>query len=249
MSLAGEYRQQFGWRPWPAIFEALPTFRGQTVLDLGCGPGDLASELVARGARVIGVDVDDELLREARSKGLEDAEFRRADLKVPLDVGTRVDGVRSSFTAAYFPNLMTVLPSWATSLRSGGWIALTEIDDLFGREPLSSRARSLLGNYAREALYANRYDFTMGRKLQGYLERSQFRVVRTLTLEDKELSFQGPARPDVLIAWRDRIDRMKLLRTFCGPEFNTVREEFVACLGRAEHRSVARVVCCLARFG
>jgi hypothetical protein len=36
MSLAGEYKQQFGWRDWPTIFDALPSLQGQTVLDLGC---------------------------------------------------------------------------------------------------------------------------------------------------------------------------------------------------------------------
>lgn len=35
MGLASEYKKQFGWREWPAIFDALPPLEGQTVLDLG----------------------------------------------------------------------------------------------------------------------------------------------------------------------------------------------------------------------
>jgi len=42
--------------------------------------GDLTAALVPRRARVIGYDMNEGLLREARSKRLSDAEFRRLDL-------------------------------------------------------------------------------------------------------------------------------------------------------------------------
>ena len=57
VSLSSQYKRQFGWRDWASILKELPPLHGQTVLDLGCGVGDLAAELVARGARVIGCDV------------------------------------------------------------------------------------------------------------------------------------------------------------------------------------------------
>jgi hypothetical protein len=54
----------------------------------------------------------------------------------------------------------------------------------------------LLSAYAEDALVAGRYDFQMGRKLRNYLERSGFIVSTMLTLEDQELSFSGPGRPE-----------------------------------------------------
>lgn len=246
MSLSGEYKRQFGWRDWPAIFDALPSFQGQAVLDLGCGVGDLAAEFVNRGARVIGVDLNEELLGEARSRQLSNAEFRMGDLRTSLDLGITADGLWCSFTAAYFPDLPTALAAWARNVKSGGWIALTEIDDLFGHEPLSVGTKALLRDYAEDALTAGRYDFHMGRKLRDHLERSGFRVSKMLTLEDQELSFSGSARPDVLDAWRTRFERMKLLRDFCGPNIDQVQEEFLGCLTRTDHRSVAKVYCCIA---
>ena len=139
-----------------------------------------------------------------------------------------------------------MLDGWKRALRLGGWIALTEIDDFFGHEPLDARTRDLLEGYAREALAAGRYDFHMGRKLGEHLARAGFAVSRELALADQELSFTGPARPEVLEAWRARLEGMRLLRDFCGRDFEQVRDDFLGCLARADHRSTARVVFCIA---
>jgi SAM-dependent methyltransferase len=246
MSLSDDYRRQFAWRDWPRVLEALPPLRGWTVLDLGCGVGDLAAELVGRGARVVGVDLNEELLEAARGRGLAGAEFRKADLREPLELEVEVEGLWGGFVAAYFPDLPVALSRWAAHLRPGGWVALTEIDDFFGHEPLAERTRELFDGYAREALAAGRYDFHMGHKLRGHLEGSGFTVSDELVLADRELSFDGPADPEVVEAWRARLERMRLLRNFCGPDFDNLRADFLSCLTRADHRSLARVCFCLA---
>src|SRR5882724_1765757 len=102
MSLANEYKRQFDWRSWPTILDALPSLQGQTVLDLGCGVGDIAAEFVARGACMIGIDVNEELLDFARSRQLAHAEFRTGNLRRCPDLGIAADGLWCSFTAAYF---------------------------------------------------------------------------------------------------------------------------------------------------
>jgi SAM-dependent methyltransferase len=246
MSLSSEYKRQVVWRDWPRIFDALPALRGQTILDLGCGVGDQAAELVRRGARVIGVDLNEDLLREARERQLANAEFRLGDLRAPLHLGSTVDGLWSSFSAAYFPDLHEVLMNWVKPLRPGGWVALTEIDDLFGHAPLGAETMALLGEYARDAFAAKRYDFHMGGKLRGHLEKCGLTVLKTFTVEDQELAFDGPANAEVVEAWRNRFDRMTLLRDFCGSRFEEIRREFLGCLTNPEHRSTAKVRCCIA---
>ncbi|NOT31544.1 MAG: hypothetical protein HOP15_13940 [Planctomycetes bacterium] len=57
----------------------------------------------------------------------------------------------------------------------------------------------------------------------------------------------GPAPPEVLAAWRNRLERMPLLRSACGAGFERLRDDFLGCLARPEHRASARVVFCLAR--
>ncbi len=246
MSLSSEYKRQFAWRDWSTALGALPSVRGQLVLDLGCGVGDQAAELVARGAHVIGIDINEELLREAWSRSLENAEFRLHDLRALPELGVLADGMWCSFAAAYFPDLPGTLESWATHLRPGGWIGLTEVDDLFGHEPLGTEAKSIFAAYAQDALVQRRYDFHMGRKLRPFLEQCGFIVSKELTLQDQELSFTGPARPDVIDAWRARLDRMKPLQDFAGVGFERLREEFLQCMTRPEHRSTAKVYCCVA---
>lgn len=246
MSLADEYRGQLAWRDWGSVFAALPPLAGATVLDLGCGVGDQAAELVRRGASVIGVDGNEELLAVARTRTLARAEFRRADLRQLDGLGVVADGLWSSFAAAYFVELAPVLAGWARLLRPGGWIALTEVDDLFGHEPLPPRTRARLAAYADEARAAQRYDFRMGRRLAGELERAGFTVVRTLTLADQELARDGAALPQVLAAWRARLERMTLLRQRCGSDFDVLRTDFLGCLASPAHRASARVCCCIA---
>ena len=245
MDLPGVYKQQFGWRDWPTIFDALPALEGQLVLDLGCGVGDLTAEFVARGARVIGIDANEELLSAARSRQLANAEFRSGDLRTLPDLPA-VDGIWCSFATAYFPDLPTVLTAWRNHLKPGGWIALTEIDDFFGHEPLSPEVKALFNAYAADALEAGRYDFHMGRKLRAHLEKSGFMVSKDFAVYDQELSFSGPAHPNVVDAWRTRLDGMKLFHSFCGTRFDGVRDEFLGCLVRPDHTSVASVRCCIA---
>ena len=239
--LADQYRRQAAWRSWDLILDALPPLDGQTILDLGCAIGDQAALLSARGARVIGIDANDGFLTIARARNIPNAEFLEADLRTFEGVGQRVDGVWSSFTAAYFPNLPACLINWTRDLRPGGWVALVEIDHLFGHEPVDPRTRKLLDGYAHEAQAAGRYDFHMGRRLAGYALKDS----RTFDVPDRELSFHGPAEPEVLDAWRARFERMLGLQSFCGGEFEAVREDFLACLQRPDHRSFAKVYACI----
>ena len=245
MSLTSEYRAQFAWRNWSRILDRLPPLNGQVILDLGCGVGDLAAELADRGAHVIGVDNNEEFLREALSLQLANAEFRMQDLRESLGCSD-VDGIWCSFVAAFFPQLQSVLRSWGESLKAGGWIALTEIDNLLGHEPVSEHTRKLLDDFAEQALAAGLCDFRMGHKLGSHLECAGFSISQAFTVDDQELSFQGPAGPDVIQAWRARFERMPLLRNFCGTDFPRVQSEFLDCLASADHVSVAKVHCCIA---
>lgn len=246
MSLVAEYRQQFRWRSWNLIFEELPLQRGQTILDLGCGIGDQARELVSRGCNVIGLDGNRELIDAAILEQPPNCKFLTCDLRDAPNLDIKADGIWCSFTAAYLANLVEFLKAWAQVLRTGGWIAITEIDDLFGHKPLSPRTQSLLQGFADDSLAAGRYDFHKGGKLEGCLKRAGFDISRLMTFPDQELSFQGAATQEVVEAWRRRFQRMPGLRVFCASEFPTVQQEFLSCLSRPDHVSTAKFITCVA---
>lgn len=246
MTLAEEYARQAAWRSPGPVLDALPPLAGATVLDLGCGVGDGAAALAARGARVVGVDASDELLAAARARGIEGARFVARDLRGELDGLGPADGLWVGFALAYFTDAAAALARWARALRPGGWLALIEVDDLFAHEPLEARTRASLESYVRAGLAAGRYDFRAGRGLRAAAERAGLDPRTELLLEDAELAFQGPAAPGVAAAWRARFERLRLLRDHCGADFERVRDDFLACLARPEHRSSARVVACVA---
>jgi SAM-dependent methyltransferase len=66
-------------------------YRPATVLDAGCGTGRVAIELARRGIEVVGVDLDPDLLDQARAKAPE-LEWVLADL-ADLDLGRTFDVV------------------------------------------------------------------------------------------------------------------------------------------------------------
>ena len=68
----------------PAVLEALGDVSGSTVLDVGCGSGLYAAELVRRGARVIGFDGSARLIEHARQRLDGSVDLRVHDLIEPL---------------------------------------------------------------------------------------------------------------------------------------------------------------------
>lgn len=130
------------------LVDALGLEPGDTVLDVGCGPGRHAVELAGRGIAVIGVDISHEFIRVAReradSAGVgELTEFRRSDAR-DFDLGRSVDAAISLCQGAFGlggppeavdpQNLIAdeaVLGNIAASLRPGGRVAVSAFSAYF----------------------------------------------------------------------------------------------------------------------
>ena len=86
------------------------------VLDLGCGEGTLSEELVARGARLIGVDTSEQFLEAAHSRGVR---ARRLDAEaLPFD--SEFDAVFSNAALHLMSNPDAVIQGAFRALRPGG---------------------------------------------------------------------------------------------------------------------------------
>jgi demethylmenaquinone methyltransferase/2-methoxy-6-polyprenyl-1,4-benzoquinol methylase len=111
---------------------ALRLAPGATVVDIGCGTGDLCDELVAAGHRPVGVDVSAGMLAAAHTT----APLVRADaLTLPVRDG-EVDGVVTGFALRNLVDLDRFFAECARVVRPGGRVVALET-----AEPASPLAR------------------------------------------------------------------------------------------------------------
>ena len=241
-TLVEQYARQERWRRWDEALARVPLRAGDRVLDLGCGLGQVTERIARRGAEVVGLDMDEELLSAARARhpGLR---FERADVRLlrPETFGP-VDGIWASFVTAYLGDLSPVLEHWSSCLVAGGWLALVEMDDLLGHAPLAAGYVQEIQAFYADARQAGRYDFQAGRRLAGAARAAGLRILGDTVLDDDELSFSGPAPDEVLDAWRLRLVRMGGLREFLGTPFALFERAFLDALAAPEHLSMCRVI-------
>ena len=239
--LSAQYGRAERWRHRDEAIACLPVKAGQRILDLGCGVGQVAARFHRLGGQVIGVDANEELLTAARARYPE-VRFEQLDLRelTPASFG-QVEGVWTSFVAAYASNLDKAVARWRDCLVPGGWLALVEMDDLFGHEPLPSSIRDHVIELYAWSKAAGRYDFECGHRLAGAAERAGLTIIHEGTVPDDELSFQGPAPTDVLEAWRLRLQRLIGPKTFFGARFPEFERAFLHALASPDHRSQTRV--------
>lgn len=111
---------------WEELAEAAPA----PVLDLGCGSGRVALDLARRGHRVLGVDLDPELVERARAHGVE-AEVGDARA---LDLGARFGLVLAPMQLlqllADHGERLDCLDSIARHLLSDGAVALAIVETM-----------------------------------------------------------------------------------------------------------------------
>ncbi|MGB8411560.1 MAG: class I SAM-dependent methyltransferase, partial [Candidatus Binatus sp.] len=109
--------------------EALALPRDSRALDLACGSGDFCADLARIGVRVVGLDFSHEMLRVAQVKRRSAcSSLIRADaLRLPLRAGS-FDAVVSGFSLRNFANLEDPFRECFRILKTGGKIALLEVD-------------------------------------------------------------------------------------------------------------------------
>lgn len=113
------------WRR--AVLDAVGVGRGDRVLDLACGTGDLAELAAARGARVIGIDFAREMLLGARRRRIPAPWVQGDAASLPLSDGFATV-VTCGFALRNFASLPEVLGEMARVLGPGGRLALLEVD-------------------------------------------------------------------------------------------------------------------------
>ena len=101
-----------------------------SVVDLGCGPGQLTASLADRwpDADVLGIDTSPDMIETAR-RIPESARARGGRLSFRVEdvrdwrPGAPVDVIVSNAVLQWVPNHLELLPRWTDRLADGGWLA------------------------------------------------------------------------------------------------------------------------------
>lgn len=124
----------------PTILAMAGDVGGKRVLDAGCAAGGLAELLVARGATVVGIDLNPGLIRRARERLGDAVELHVADIAAPmpfLESGS-FDVVAASLVLHYLADWTVTLREFARVLRPGGLLLVSThhpVQDVFIDEP------------------------------------------------------------------------------------------------------------------
>ncbi|MGW1174299.1 methyltransferase domain-containing protein [Kitasatospora sp. NPDC002543] len=104
---------------------ALPHPGAETVLDIGCGPGNSTAVLRERWphARLTGVDNSAPMLATARAEGEPGASYLLADARDYDPAPARPDLIVSNATLQWVDGHLALLPRWADALEPGGVLA------------------------------------------------------------------------------------------------------------------------------
>lgn len=118
-----QYADERG-RPFVELVARVGATDPRTVVDLGCGPGNLTALLGQRwpDATVTGIDSSVEMVERARAE-VPDVGFEVADLREWVADANPVDVLVSNATLQWVPGHLDLLPALVGAVRPGGWFA------------------------------------------------------------------------------------------------------------------------------
>lgn len=174
------------WEPGAeAMLDNIGVQSGWNCLDLGCGPGGIIAPLSRRvgpTGRVVGLDLDDELLARAQAlshgEGLSNVALIKGDaFDTKLPRGS-FDLVHARFLFAPLGNWSALLNEMIALTRPGGVIAIEERDQSSWNYYPPLRTWPWLKGIAESAFLGRGHDVNVGRQLYGMVRQVGFEGVK-----------------------------------------------------------------------
>lgn len=140
-------------------FDELNDINGQKIVDIGCGNGIISTFFALKGAKVIGIDIEEDELEKARKAVLElnikdECVFLQGSAEsIPIDSGS-IDVVFSRSTIQYMQR-QAALEEYIRILKPGGTLVLLENLPLNPFINMYRLHRKLFAKTPKEIRYVN----------------------------------------------------------------------------------------------
>ncbi len=157
------------------ILSYLQPKSGETILDLGCGTGDLTEEIFQKGVRVIGMDNSAEMIQAAKTK-FPFIEFLQTDARI-MNFDTRFDAIFSNAVLHWIKEKELVIRQMHLLLKENGRIVL----EFGGKGNIQQMENAMRTVLKKRGFYDNaNLDFWYFPSIAEYateLEKQNFRVI------------------------------------------------------------------------
>jgi len=107
----------------PLLVELARISSTDSILELGCGPGDVSNQLAKFADRVVGIDFSDNMIQIAKSRFV-DIEFQTADAEQQPFPDNSFDVVVSNYTAHHFARPLQVFEEARRVLKPNGRVVV-----------------------------------------------------------------------------------------------------------------------------
>ena len=184
---AGLYESDhaFVWKYGAELLPLLNPQAGERILDVGCGTGQLTSEIAAAGAEVLGIDSSPDMIGQAR-QNYPKLRFQLADART-FTVPEPFDAVFSNAALHWVPEARDAVQSIYRALKPGGRFVAE-----FGGKGNNAKVVAALKEAGASDPLLTFYFPSVG-EYAGILESEGFEV-RYATLFDRPTELEDPVR-------------------------------------------------------
>ncbi len=169
------------------LIEWLNPAEGETIIDFGCGTGDLAAAIARRGANVYGLDISPEMVERAQTK-FPHLEFRCVD-GMDWRADFQYDAVFSNAALHWMKEPEAAVRSFLSGLKPGGRL-IAEFGGKGNVRTIQSATRRTLKEAGAEDRFVDPWYFPTIGEYASLLEKHGMEV-RTAVLIDRPTKLEN----------------------------------------------------------
>ena len=178
-----QQRHSYVFQYGKAVLDLLAPQKGERILDLGCGSGQLTAAIADAGASVIGLDSSPEMLAEARAH-YPAIEFRLGDA-ADFVVESPVDAVFSNAVLHWVKNASGAAGCIARALKPGGRF-VAEFGGRGNNQSILDAIRELLGPVETPWYYPSIGEYATVLEQNGLETRQAWLIDRPTPVEGED---------------------------------------------------------------